>query len=175
MGGYLGDVEPQFTTRLWNMMYLFAAAACLIRPYRPQRRFWWGLAVLLAVLGMIRLAELQHLVTRYGRGLAYTEGWYGVRRPLQVAAIFGVLLAGGITVRHVASQLRYKPAELIAALTTSALLGLVGIRALSFHYVDKLFGVKIFNIQLGAISEGVLLLCIVGAALWKGKTREAPA
>lgn len=158
------------------MLYLIAALLCVARAGRPQRRVWWAIAFVLLLLGLSRLANFEQILTDVGRGVAIRYGWYNTRRPIQSLGIYGILLGSGL----IASCLvvffrRVRAPEAIGILAMGCLLTLIVVRLISLHAVDAIVGrhlYGLFSIQLGALLELLLLICIVAASFWS-KLRAA--
>jgi hypothetical protein len=152
------------------MLYLIAALLCLARAGHPQRQVWWAIALVLLVLGLARLANLEQVATDVGRQIAISQEWYTSRRPIQSIGIFGIVLGSGlIAICIFALTRRLRAAEAIGILAAGGLVTLIAIRSISLHSVDALVGrhlFGLFGIQLGWLLEMLLLICIVGAALW---------
>lgn len=60
---------------------------------------WFGLAIILLILGLNKQLDLQTLFTSVGREIAMNQGWYGKRREVQSAltgffGLFGLLSIG---------------------------------------------------------------------------------
>lgn len=153
------------------MTYLVTALLCVIRRHALHRGFWWAIALLLLVLALIGLTPIPRSITGFGRGIAYTEGWYELRRPVQFASIIGILILSAILFKRMVITFRRDPPELVGLLAMSSLLSLILIRLISFHYVDRLLAIRIWNVQVGWGLEVLLLLCIGIAAHWRSISR----
>lgn len=103
---------------------------------------FWGLVLLsMLILGINKQLDLQTWFTEIGRDLAHQQGWYEVRRPLQVAFIAAIGLTGGAATVVLAFTMRHVLSRVIGALVgLGALVTFVIVRAASFHHVDMLLG-----------------------------------
>lgn len=147
------------------MIYLLVALICLALSHRP---FWRVMAGVLVVLGLCRLADIQVLMTDVGRQLAYADGWYSVRRPLQAAGILGILLSTGLVITWLRPRLqRLQSPEAAALLCMMALCALIAVRVVSLHQIDRLLGIRLLGVQLGWLAEVAALGGIAATALWQ--------
>jgi hypothetical protein len=115
---------------------------------------WWGLAVVLLLLGINKQLDLQTAFTETGRILAFQEGWYRNRRVVQVAFICCVGLAGiwgfVATLRLMRGNQRHLRGVLLG---TIFLICFVAIRASSFHHVDLLLGHRLGGLKINWVLE----------------------
>jgi hypothetical protein len=160
-------------------LYFLAAALSFYAAMLQRRRaasgadrvmwFWFGLAGLLALLGVGRLGDLGPWITDQGREIAEAQGWYDDRRRFQSKAVELVLLMGAGTIGvgllwFFWSASREHPLAFIAI---AFLMTYVAVRAISWHTADAVlyshpFGGPHPN---GPIEiAGTLLMCI--AAAW---------
>ncbi len=136
-------------------------------PVRDRlRSLWLTLAVVLLLLGVNKQLDLQTALTELGRIMARTFGWYGNRRPVQVAFIFLVALVGLTTFRALLVLARGALRNLRTVLAgTLFVICFVTIRAASFHHVDRLLGRDIGGFKMNWVLElGGILFIIIGAA-----------
>ncbi len=111
-----------------------------INIQKPERHvLWFGLSILLLVLGINKQLDLQNLLTALGREIAQANGLYESRREIQLVFIilftlfyFSLLIALSWWLRD--CWRRYW----IALLGLSLLVSFVLIRAASFQHVDYL-------------------------------------
>jgi len=126
---------------------------------------WRMLAVLLVLLGINKQLDLQTALTEIGRMVAHAMGWYGNRRLVQTvfvgivgAAAFGCVL--WILKRGCHSFARMA----ITGVGVCGLFAFVLIRAISFHHVDQLLGLKLFGARVNWLFElGSLVVIACGA------------
>jgi len=169
---------------LASLLYL-ATAACLIfvvidnrksvarnapglaEQWRRDDRFWIAVALMLGLIAVYRASGLEFLLQIHFRTELRADRLYEERRELQSVAVVIALLAGlalaGLTLwylrlRHIAIRL--------AAVTSLGLISLIGLRAISLHAFDALFGVSIAGIKLGWLLEAAPLVLLAGCALW---------
>ena len=92
-----GVGDPTFIGWLTVLAYLVAAGLCLACAWRAPRIFadhhrqhrlvWGGLAAGLLLLALNKQLDLQTLVTEVGRAVAYQQGWYDWRQPVQILIV----------------------------------------------------------------------------------------
>ena len=138
----------------WRRIYQETSS---IRPDRSTSTFWLIVLALLAILFINRLFNLQALATIAVRCAAEAEGWYQMRRPLQVlvigaAAIVAALILALAFLRRKALDERLVLAGLVA------LVAFVAVRSLSFHWVDIYLRLKIFGLNFNGLTEAAALL-----------------
>jgi tellurite resistance protein TehA-like permease len=123
-------------------------------PARDRSRtLWLVVALALLALGINKQLDLQTALTEWGRGMALSEGWYQVRRPLQVVFIAAVLVSGLIALRA-ASRLARGDASLRPVIGGVVFITcFVVIRASSFHHVDLLIGYDISGVRVNWLLE----------------------
>ena len=135
---------------------------------KPERHLlWFGLSILLLVLGINKQLDLQTLLTALGREIAQENGLYESRREIQL--IFVILFALFCFSSFVALSWWLRGCwrrYWIALLGVALLVSFVVIRAASFHHVDYLvrkssiigpFSMK-YIVELGGI-----LIVVFGA------------
>ena len=104
-------------------------------------RFWALVVLSMLLLGFNKQLDLQTWFTEVGRDLAHRQGWYEVRRPLQVAFIGLIALIGACLTAALAFAMRHVLRRVVGALVgLGALVTFVIVRAASFHHVDMLLG-----------------------------------
>ena len=117
-------------------------------------KFWLWLTWGMLLLGINKQLDLQKLVTRFGRDLAYLLHVYARRRPLQVAFIGLVTLCGLAVVGATAAKMKgLRPRYFIALVGIGFLAVFVIVRAASFHHVDVLLGMRFHNIYVNTFLE----------------------
>jgi hypothetical protein len=129
------------------------------------RALWLGLATVLLLLGINKQLDIQTAFTEALRGLAIDQGWYDIRRPIQVAFILLVAVIGLLTFRAVMLLARGELRGLSMVLGGVVfIICFVIIRAASFHHIDRLLGSDIGGFRLNWIIElGGILFIAVGA------------
>jgi hypothetical protein len=169
---HLGIGDP--TPLGWITVGAYAAAAllCWWRHARVRgqggdaSRFWFWLAVMLALLGLNKELDLQSAFTAVGRWLALAQGWYPQRHLLQVVFIGVLILAGALWLGGM-KRMAWPP----SAGRSLALIGLVSLvvfvlaRAASFHHVDLLLGSTALGLRWNVILELGGVSCVALGAL----------
>lgn len=135
---------------------------------------WLVLGGLLLCLGVNKQADLQTLLTLYGRDVLRLTGQYEARRTIQIffiiAAIFvafGSVMAFFWVVQRLSWCCRAAAAGL--ALQMAFLV----IRAASFHHVDILLGLRLGDLKLNLLLESMGLFVILQAAMFRWAAERA--
>jgi hypothetical protein len=180
-----GIGDPTFMGWLTVVAYLTAALFCWMagrsdRRAHPQSgypihpRLWFGLALLLMLLGVNKQLDLQTWFTLSLKSLAREEGWYEQRQVFQVLFIGTMAILGvvglGILCILVRKSLRQTLLALVGAVFLTCF---VVIRAASFHHVDQMIGLRIGGLKLNWVLELGGIICI-GYAAWKNWKRRRP-
>jgi len=131
----------------------------------------------LLLLGINKQLDLQTALTEIGRMMARSEGWYGMRRAVQLVFILGVAVFGWWLFRSVLLLARGNLHQMRSVLLgTVFLLCFVTIRATSFHHVDRLLGLHLGGVKLNALLElGGIAFVIHGAWAAARRLRARPA
>ena len=167
----------------WLTVAAYAAAACLAlvaalsvpreAPARGgERAFWLAAALALAFLSVNKQLDLQSFLTAYGRCLSQAQGWYEERRAVQRNAIllliWTCLASGALLAWALRRTLRRTWLGLAGLVAVAAF---VLVRAVGFHHVDALIGIRLGDarmnwvLELGGISlfaAGALLALLLG-------------
>ncbi|MBL8820517.1 MAG: hypothetical protein JNL58_31125 [Planctomyces sp.] len=182
----LGDPSPGaiFVT----VFYFVVALLCgfvtrrrwqVTRDFGPQydgktgNRFWVLLTLLLVLLGINKQADLQSLVTLFGRDILRDMGLYENRREIQTLFIGVVVLIGALGVLVFLWQIRKSSWwSYLAVLGVAVQVVFIVIRATSFHHIDRLLGVRIqelnsikFNLVLESTGLTLMLVAALGELL----------
>ena len=131
------------------------------------RRTWRAIVVTLAVLMIEKAFHVEALLVGGFGHVAQGGGWYGVRRDVQLEAIGGLAVVGGLLVIATAwlSRRAGIPAQ-IAGSATVALVAFVAIRTVSLHQLDRLFASGFGPLRISNIVE-LAALCVIGGAAWR--------
>ena len=132
-----------------------------------DRRFWFGCAVLLVLLGLNKQLDLQGYITTFGRTLARSGGWYEQRRLVQAAFVTALTVIAVISLALLAARLRRSGSPVrIAALGIVILFTFVLWRAASFHHMDVWVTHNIGGMRSGWWLElaGVIIIGLSAAA-----------
>jgi hypothetical protein len=135
-----------------------------VRDGRRERVFWALAALYLGFLAVNKQLDLQTLMTEAGRCAARAQGWYAMRRTVQVDVILG-LVGASVAAGLLALWLfRWTLGRIgIALLGLVAVTCYVLVRAVGFHHVDRLIATRLPGglhanaaFELGAIGVFVL-------------------
>ncbi len=159
--------------------YAAAAVAAVVAGWREHRRadddagawpaFWFAAAAVFGLLAVGRATEVGELVSRFGRRLAHTEGWYDRRRgpqELVIAAVTGLSLLGVVVAfAWVGPERRRR--HLSTALVVFGLVAYAAVRMVSLHDVDALLRHReVGGLTLGAGAELAGIVLAIALALW---------
>jgi len=124
------------------------------------------LALLLFCLGVNKQADLQSLLTLYGRDILRDAGLYDVRRPIQVVFILGVAAAASFSVGlglWLVRQLSWSCQFAAVGLGIQA--AFIVVRATSFHHADRLLGLQLGDLKINLMLESIGLLVMLWSAM----------
>jgi hypothetical protein len=173
-----GIGDPTLMGWVTVLAYLAAAvlcAQCGRRDKDDTQRFWWVLAVLMAVLGINKQLDLQSWFTQVARDMALAQGWYANRRVYQlgfvaVAALVG--LAGQFWLyrafRSHGKEARWAVVGLVF------LIVFIVARLTSFHHVDYLLRLELAGLRINWILELGGIGCIAAAAAMRLRHLNRP-
>jgi hypothetical protein len=124
-------------------------------------------AGLLTLMALGRALDLGSGLTTVARRLAWSEGWYHGRRPLQAAVIFAIAVVGMVVAAVVVWRLRGRqPSVLVAARAVSMLVVLTAARLVSLHSLDRVLHRRLNSrVTVAAVMELGLLAVLVAAAV----------
>jgi len=181
-----GIGDPDFIGWFTFVSYLVAAFLCAWAARRASgaasraadrrnRVFWYGLAVLMLLLGINKQLDLQTLMTEVGRGIAKAEGWYERRQRVQAVFIAALVAFSSIALLILGVLMRRRPLRHWVALVGVALLVCyVVIRAASFHHVDRVLGMRVAGVKVHwAIELAGIATIGVSAALDARRSRRS--
>lgn len=172
-----GIGDPTIVGWITVVMYFACAALCWQSARRSEkRRVWRVLAAVLALLGVNKQLDLQSLATDVARILARRQGWYEQRQLVQLFMILGLLVVGLASIVAILYASWKAGLEIkLAFVGLAFLIVFIVIRASSFHHVDRLLGVRLFNLRMNWILElGGLSIIMAGAlrAIWLANRGE---
>lgn len=158
--------DPEITGWLTVLVYLLAFALSLRVALQgrgqPGNAFWVGLAGLLLFLTLNKQLDLQTALTAFGRCISHAQGWWEYRRPVQLVFILALLAAMVWAMRRVRGQMtrRMLRRNRLALAGLGVLCAFVLMRAVGFHLVDSLIGLRIVGIPLNFVLENIGLILI---------------
>lgn len=177
-----GIGDPGVTGWVTVAAYMAAAGACAVAAGRESRqgggtgaRFWAMLAAAMLALGINKQLDVQSLFTQVARDAVTAWGWYEQRRALQVAFIFGVAVAGVISM-----VLALRRLSLLRRTMRVAIVGIVFVftyvflRASSFHHVDLFINRSVAGVKWNAIFELTGIMIVLGAAIVDARRARSP-
>jgi len=180
-----GIGDPTFMGWLTVVAYFTAVILCWMAGrsdqgahpqsgYSNHSRLWFGLAVLLTLLGINKQLDLQTWFTLSLKSLARAQGWYDERRVYQVLFIVAMIITGMVGLAILCVLLRKSLRHTFMALLGAAFLTcFVVIRAASFHHVDEMIGLSIGGFKLNWAIELGGISCI-GLCAWRNWKRKRP-
>lgn len=126
-----------------------------------QYRLWWFIAIVLLLLGINKQLDLQTLITEIGKVVAKRQGWYEQRRIVQALFIAGIVCGGFFSLLLIGRAFQNVWKENRLALGgLVALMSFICIRAISFHGIDRMLGLKLSGFELNGVLELGGITCI---------------
>ncbi|WP_299822399.1 isopropylmalate isomerase [uncultured Jannaschia sp.] len=165
----------------WLTVVAYLVAAVLSRALAVtqdrqglERTFWAVAGVGLLFLAINKQLDLQSFLTVTGRCAAKLQGWYDMRRTVQIDFIAGLIAAavlGGIGVFWILRRTIRRTGVALFGLVW--ITGFVLVRAVGFHDVDRLIGVRLAGMRLNWVFElGGISVFIVGCVLALSAKRQ---
>lgn len=136
-----------------------------------ERYFWYSTAILLALLAANKQLDIQTFVVDAGRCISKAQGWFGMRRGVQMglaAAIAGML---GIWMAWILFGLRRVWSRMwLELLGLAAVFAFIMLRVLLFTHIyhTHIFGNNSFASRLFEIL-GPVLLSVAALSILKGR------
>jgi hypothetical protein len=149
--------------------YFIAAITCVLARRAAQRNelglptqhTWTLLSATLLALGINKQLDLQTLLTDIGRLVARQEGWYSQRRPVQALFIALLIVVCALGIWWCWRRVRHSPIEIKFAIAGLVMLILYAVvRAVSFHHVDAMLGMRWMDMRLSWLIELGGIACI---------------
>ena len=142
------------TIAWWIVAAYFGGAAAALWAARlartRDRRFWFGTAILLLLLGVNKQLDLQSVLTSTARSMTRHAGWYPERRVIQGLFLLALVVMAFVVVLGLLNWLRRSSAPVkSAALGVALLFVLIVIRAASFHHIDAWVTVNVGGLRRG--------------------------
>jgi hypothetical protein len=133
--------------------------------------FWGGAALLMLLLGVNKQLDLQTWMTLVGRKTAMAGGWYEKRRAVQLVFIILLTVGAFALAGRLWRMVHQIGADLwLPALGVFLVVCFVIVRAASFHYVDRLLGVRLAGFKMNWLFELGAISVVVAGAL-RARTR----
>ncbi len=177
-----GIGDPGFAGWFTVLAYLaaagFALALDMKRDWPALERTFWALSSAgLLFLAVNKQLDLQSLLTAVGRCTAKVQGWYDMRRTVQIDFILAMISMAVMAGLAVLWILRHSIRRIgIALLGLVWITGFVLVRAVGFHDVDRLIGMKVADMRLNWVFElGGIAVFILGCAIALMAGRPADA
>lgn len=167
-------------------LYALAALACLIAYARSIKRklplwharSWLSLAILFALLIVLRVAMIEDYLRLGARALLREQGVYGLRREWQTLVVITFLLtAATIAVwlaRRALNGSNRRP-DIAVKLANAAGLGMVGLLALrliSLHMIDKVLNGPLKLNWIGDVGMSFAVLAAAAYYAWQVTSRR---
>lgn len=152
--------------------YLAAAGFSLVLAAKHdrsslERGFWAVSGAGLLFLAINKQLDLQSFLTAAGRCAARLQGWYEMRRTVQINFIIVLIAAsviGGVGALWTLRRTIHRTG--VALLGLVWITGFVLVRAAGFHHVDQLIGLQVAGMRLNWIFElGGIAVFISGCIL----------
>ena len=119
-----------------------------------ERIFWILILLLLGALAINKQLDLQSALTAAGRCLAHAQGWYGQRRPVQMAFLAGLAVMAVIFLVMLLRLLRDSwMRNALPVLGLVFVCTFVLMRAVGFHHADRLLGLPVLGLRANTALE----------------------
>jgi len=171
----IGDPTP--AGWLTVVLYLVTSLSCwksgrearLEGSRRSNEHFAWrSIAVLFLALGVNKQLNLITALTVFGRTVAYLQGWYDRRQPVQVVLIGLLAMSCVLVVTMLLIWMRRAPtATWLALIGATLTLTFVLIRAVSYHYVDRFLFERILGLRWNSVIEIGGISVVLLASQWR--------
>ena len=126
------------------------------------RRVWASIAAVMLAFAAAKQFGLQTLLVDRGRDLAFSDGWYEDRRPVQALVVLVLAVVGTLGVGLVVRWVRPVRHEVGGAVAGVAVLTVfVAVRAVSLHQIDRVLGRG--PIEVGTVVE-LAAIAVIGAS-----------
>ena len=174
--------DPNVSGWLTVVIYLITFGFCVAVIRVPgstgaRCTFWLMLCFLMLFLALNKQLDLQSLATAVARCAAILQGWYQDRAAFQIGAIASLALIATLSsmVFHWVLR-RDLRRNFLALLGLTILLGFVMVRAVGFHYIDVLIGLRLGPIRVNNMLEvsGLILISLNAAILLKAGPPDQP-
>jgi len=144
-----GIGDPTFTGWLITAAYLMSSVVCGIYAWctdrsspveqsRYHRLFWWGLCVVMLIMGINKQLDLQCLFIDVVKKMALSQGWYSQRRIFQMLFAACIAITGLILLAWLGWKLKWLWRQYgLALLGILLLITFVFLRVAPVHYMAK--------------------------------------
>jgi hypothetical protein len=133
-----------------------------------ELRCWRSMTAASFALGVSKQLDIPTVLTNAGRLIARLQGWYDQRRSAQIALVAVLAIMSLIAAIMLVRWVRNAPVSTWLALVASVMLvGYFAIRAVSFHSVDRLIGMRILGVSLNSILEIGGIGAVLVASYWR--------
>ncbi|MDJ0658459.1 MAG: hypothetical protein QNJ42_03105 [Crocosphaera sp.] len=154
---------------LLTVFAYFSTAFCCFKCGQKNKKdtwIWWGLGLILFLLGINKQLDLQSWFTMVGKRIAIEQGWYEQRRLVQKDFIVGLIAIAGASFMFLIQGMGTKIKQFMLPLIgLTFLLIFIIIRATSFHHVDQLLNWELAGFRLNWLLELGGISCITIAAI----------
>ncbi len=152
--GWLSILGYFFTVLLAFKIYFYAGNIFANEFVKKQKSFWLILGLVMLLLGINKQLDLHTLLTAIGKYYAHQEGWYQQRREIQFYVIVGLIIfLISMLIVFLKKMRGILIANMFAIIGLAILLIFIIIRATSFHHIDFIMDIYIFNIKLYMLLE----------------------
>jgi hypothetical protein len=154
-------------TALICVLTLIQAKKSLLPLDKQHEKFWQILAVLFILLTLNHAYGVIPKITQLFRELAISQRLYSIRGPLQIQVTVTTIFFWAIIIlvllfRIRRMMMRYK----LVLLQLGLLLAVLLADSVSYHYTDRLLGVRISGIRVFWLLQAASLIHIGGTALF---------
>lgn len=151
--------------------YWATAVVCILRAKKPnletnRRKFWWGAAMGMFLLGINKQQDAIGWFTQALRSIAWRDNWFFARQPVQLLFIaVGVIVVFALSLALIWFLRPARGAQWLALAGIVYLLSFVFVRAVSFHAIDIFLYRSVSGIQLNWAFELGGIAIVAGAGL----------
>ena len=141
-----------------------------------ERCAWQSIALLFLALGVNQQLNLVTALTVLGRSVAYLQGWYDRRQPVQIVLIAILAMSFVLVAAVLLIALRRAPIPTLLAVTGAMLtLTFVLIRAISYHQIDRFLSERILSLRWNWVIEVGGIGLVLLASQWRRVSRPKSA
>jgi len=156
------------TTLLYALMIVFALVILRSRTRQGaiggslvRIAVWGGFLAVLLALGFDQHIKFSREIMLGVREFARDGGWYGSRRPIQIAVLIASIAACSIAAWSLVRRSgTLAPGYRRVTIGAIALVAFVGIRGMSLHSVDSVMAYSLAGLSVGRTGETLILLAM---------------